>query len=155
MRITILFVTFCLMFYSCKKNEKLSSDSQTDLNTQLQGRWYLISETHSGIFSMFDYKALATDYIEYKANGKAYSNLQGQYDLVYDYQLNSGNNTMLFNYLQTQISFMPSIACTSPGCLRPAEIKFISDKLLVIGNTFYDPNNIVVEPLTVIDSLSR
>jgi hypothetical protein len=126
------------------------------LDEKLVGRWNLKSESLIDGNGFPLYRGTAYEYIEFKTDGKAYSNIQGQVGLIYPYQLNASNETMLFNYVQTSVSFLVNIPCAGPsgGCLRQAKIKYLSNNLLVLGNTFIDPNN-PNSSVTYLDSLSR
>ena len=145
-----------LILFSCSKTEINSVNAAEDIHAKLLGKWYLISETKSGSYDNATYKGLPNDYIEYRSDGKAHSRLQGQYDLTYDYSLNNINKTILFQYVDPHPYFMISQPCnTGPGCLRLAEIKFLSNSLLVLGNTFRDTTNGVISTLIITDSLYR
>lgn len=157
MRTNRILVALSIIFLSCTKSENNPTNNvPEDINAKLRGRWYLTSETRSGTYENSTYKGLPSDYIEYRANGKAYSRIQGQYDISYDYQLNTANKAIFFQYITTHPTFMITQPCSSsPGCPRVANVKFISDKLLVLGNTFQDTTNGVVSTLTITDSLTR
>ncbi len=157
MRTNRILIVLTIILFSCNKNENNSSNSvPEDINAKLQGKWYLSSETRSGSYDNSIYKGLPSDNIEYKADGKAYSQLQGQYGLFYDYNLNTTNRTILFQYISTHPQFITTQPCSSsPGCLRLAKVKLISDRLLVLDNTFRDTTNGIISTMTIIDSLSK
>ena len=155
-RIRIIIALF-LFIASCNKNDKdISSNASKNIATKLRGEWHLISETRSGSFDNSTYRGLSSDYIEYRADGKAYSRIQGQWDLIYENNLDTVQKTMLFQYVSTHPHFMSTQPCAgSPGCPRVAKIKFISDHLLVLGNSFEETTNGTISSLTITDSLSR
>lgn len=157
MRINKIFIALSIIFFSCSKNENNSTNNvPEDIDAKLRGKWYLTSETRSGSCENSTYKGLPSDYIEYRADRKAYSRIQGQYGSSYDYELNIANKTVLFHYITTNPMFMITQPCrTGSGCLRVAQLKFISDNLLVLGNTFRDTTNGVISTLTITDSLAR
>jgi hypothetical protein len=146
-----IFILLSVSINSCKKK-----DSSISLDEKLVGRWNLISESLIDGAGFPLYRGTASAFIEFKVDGKAYSNIPGQVGLIYPYQLNSSNETMMFNYVQTSVSFLANIPCADPsgGCLRQAKIKYLSNNLLVLGNTFVDPNN-ANSSATYLDSLSR
>lgn len=146
-----IFILLSVCIISCKKK-----DSKISLDEQLVGKWNFISESLIDGAGLPLYRGKTYEFLEFKTDGKAYSNISGQVGLIYLYQLNSSNETIMFNYVQTSTSFLVNIPCAGPsgGCLRQAKIKYLSNNLLVLGNTFIDPNN-ANSSVTYLDSLSR
>ncbi|MEJ7586020.1 MAG: hypothetical protein WKI04_00525 [Ferruginibacter sp.] len=150
-------IILSIIFFSCKKNENKSTNNDTeDIITRLKGKWHLTSETRSGSYDHSTYEGIPSDYIEFMADGKVNSRIQGQWGLIFDYQLDAPNKTILFQYVTTHPIFLTTQPCNSNlGCLKIAHVKFISDKILVLGNTFSDTKNGVLNTLTITDSLSK
>jgi hypothetical protein len=150
MKAIIIFALLLITCFSCKKD---SPKPVTLSDANLQGKWRLISETRSGSFNA-RYEGLSTDYIEYKSDGKAYSFIQGQYGLIYTYNLNTTDKTLNFMYIN-HVNNPPHPCTTSPGCPRLAHVNFFSKDLLLLGNTYLDTISGQVYTLTLVDSLTR
>lgn len=155
MKTTITAVALIILLWSCSEKNDPGSDTRP-LNEELQGRWRLVSETRSGSYDNSRYQGLATDFIEYRADGKAYSEFQGQAGLSYNQQVNNAEKTLRFQFLCTHPYYLSTYPCfTAPDCSKTAKVQFISVNLLVISQSFRDTTNGVVASLTIVDSLVR
>lgn len=155
MKNVLAFTMLTILSWSCGEKNDPTVDKKP-LNEQLLGRWQLISETRSGSYENSVYKGLATDFIEYRTDGKAYSELQGQFGLSYNQQVDATAQTLRFQFLCTHPYYLSTYPCfTPPDCAKTAKIQFISAKLLVLTQSFRDTTNGVIASLTITDSLSR
>lgn len=155
MKTIIAIAALILLTWSC--SEKNEPDFNTKpLNEQLLGRWRLLSETRSGSYENSVYKGLPSDYIEYRSDGKAYSQIQGQFGLSYNQQVDATAKTLRFQFLCTHPYYLSTYPCfTPPDCSKTAKVQFISDNLLVLSQSFRDTTNGVIASLTITDSLAR
>ena len=82
MKTIIAITAVLLLVWGCNEKNEPGFDTKP-LNEQLLGRWRLISETRSGSYENSRYKGLPSDFIEYRADGRAYSEIQGQFGFSY------------------------------------------------------------------------
>ncbi|MFN7689243.1 MAG: hypothetical protein ACK5OP_16065 [Sphingobacteriales bacterium] len=155
MKTIITIAAVLILIWGCNEKNEPGFDTKP-LNEQLLGRWRLVSETRTGSYENSRYKGLPLDFIEYRADGRAYSEIQGQFGFSYNQQVNNSAKTLRFYFLCTHSYYLSTYPClTPPDCAKTANVQFISDDLLVVSQSFRDTSNGVVASLTIVDSLVR
>jgi hypothetical protein len=155
MKTIITIAAVLILIWGCNEKNEPGFDTKP-LNEQLLGRWRLVSETRSGSYENSRYKGLPSDFIEYRADGRAYSEIQGRFGFSYNQQVNTSTKTLRFYFLCTHPYYLSTYPClTPPDCSKTANVQFISDDLLVLSQNFRDTSNGVIASLTIVDSLVR
>ncbi|HYH15575.1 MAG TPA: hypothetical protein VD794_10155 [Flavisolibacter sp.] len=89
----ILLFGIVLLSNSCKKDNE--EDITNDLARRIHGKWQInsimIKENLSGTERNVTHHGGASDYFDFKPNGKVYTSMQGQSD-DYDYFVNENEN---------------------------------------------------------------
>ncbi len=152
MRYSMITLLIAVTIFSCKKQEAPSINDSYKPNVQkiIQDTpWIFLSETRTGSFNERYRPTFGTSTIVFSSNGKAYPHLEGQWGLVYDYNLDTNRRKLNYKF----IFYMPGYMDSN---VQEADVKYISNSLLVLENSFTTKDfNGKDLSLTLVDSLVR
>ena len=152
MKYSMITLVIAVMIFSCKKqaSPQINPSYKPDIQKIIQDSpWIFLSETRTGSFNERYKPTFGTSTIVFSSNGKAYPRLEGQWGLVYDYNLDTDKKKINYKF----IFYLPGYM---DGNVQEANIKYISNSLLILENTFTttDINGHNLS-LNLIDSLVR